>query len=131
MVEYRPDKGDFCVMALQIDITEADNVTILTIIGKVDSFTHPELNNSFDLVMKKGKKNILLNMKDMNYIDSVGIGSIIRFAKWVGKIGGSIKIAEMQSNIRQVFRLLSYDQILSIYDTASEAIMTFREDDHP
>ena len=116
-------------MALQIDVTEADNVMILTIIGKVDSFSHPELNSSFDQVMKSGKKNILLNMRDMNYIDSVGIGSIIRFAKWVGKIGGSIKIAEMQSNIRQVFRLLSYDQILSIYDSASEAIMSFREGD--
>lgn len=116
-------------MALRIDITEENDVIILKIIGKVDSFTHPELNNSFDLVMKKGKKNILLMMKDMNYIDSIGIGSIIRFAKWVAKIGGVLKIAEMQSNIRQVFRLLSYDQILSIYDSASEAIMSFREDD--
>jgi len=116
-------------MALRIDITEENDVIILKIIGKVDSFTHPELNNSFDLVMKKGKKNILLIMRDMNYIDSIGIGSIIRFAKWVAKIGGTLKIAEMQSNIRQVFRLLSYDQILSIYDSASEAIMSFREDD--
>ena len=82
-------------MALRIDITEQDDVIILKINGKVDSFTHPELNNSFDLVMKKGKKNILLIMKDMNYIDSVGIGSIIRFAKWVAKIGGALKIAEM------------------------------------
>jgi anti-anti-sigma factor len=118
-------------MALRIDITEENDVIILKIIGKVDSFTHPELNNSFDLVMKKGKKNILLIMRDMNYIDSIGIGSIIRFAKWVAKIGGTLKIAEMQSNIRQVFRLLSYDQILSIYDSASEAIMSFREDYHP
>ena len=114
-------------MAFRIDITEEDGVIILKIIGKVDSFTHAELNNSFDMVMKKGKKNILLNMKDLNYIDSVGIGSIIRFAKWVGKIGGALKIAEMQSNIRQVFRLLSYDQILLIYDSASEAIESFRE----
>ena len=118
-------------MALRIDITEENDVIILKIIGKVDSFTHPELNNSFDLVMKKGKKNILLIMKDMNYIDSIGIGSIIKFAKWVARIGGALKIAEMQSNIRQVFRLLSYDQILSIYDSASEAILSFHEDYHP
>ncbi len=116
-------------MALRIDVTEEDDIVVLKIIGKIDSFTHPELNNSFDLVMKKGKKNILLIMRDMNYIDSIGIGSIIRFAKWVSRIGGALKIAEMQSNIRQVFRLLSYDQILSIYDFASEAIMSFREDD--
>ena len=83
-------------MALRIDITEENDVIILKIIGKVDSFTHPELNNSFDLVMKKGKKNILLIMRDMDYIDSIGIGSIIRFAKWVAKIGGTLKIAEMQ-----------------------------------
>ena len=118
-------------MALQIDITEKGGVTILKIIGKVDSFTHTELNNSFDRVMKKRKKNILLIMKDMNYIDSVGIGSIIRFTKWVAKIGGALKIAEMQPNIRQVFRLLSYDQILLIYDSEAEAIRSFSEENRP
>jgi anti-anti-sigma factor len=114
-------------MALRIDVTEEDDIVVLKIIGKIDSFTHPELNNGFDLLMKKGKKNILLIMRDMNYIDSIGIGSIIRFAKWVSRIEGALKIAEMQSNIRQVFRLLSYDQILSIYDSKSEAIKSFRE----
>lgn len=113
-------------MAVRIDISEKKDIVILKITGKVDSFSVDDLKNGFSRIMKKGKTNILVNMKDLNYIDSRGIGSIVSFAKWVDTIGGEMKIAEMGSNIRQVFNLLSFDQLFSIYETETDALSSFQ-----
>ena len=112
-------------MALEINIYEENGIVSMEISGKIDSITFTELKKGFDQTMKQGKKNILLNMRDLSYIDSTGIGAVLSFAKWIDRIGGKLKIAEMQPKIKEVFNLLSFDRILDIYDSASEAKKTF------
>lgn len=111
--------------SVQTKIVEETYYVKLEIGGRVDSFSVDDLRYSFDQVIKKGKKNILLTMKDLNYIDSKGVGAFLSFAKWVNKINGKIKIVDMPSNIKGVFNLLSLDKMFPIYESESEAIESF------
>ena len=113
-------------MALQITISEEKEIVILKFVGKIDSFSIDELNSGFDTVMKTGRKNILLVMKDLEYINSRGIGALLSFLKWVKKVGGLVKIAEVPINIMQVLNLLGLDGLTLIYDSSSDAIVSFR-----
>jgi len=113
-------------MALQTRISEEDDIIILEFDGRIDSFTIEELNSGFDRVMKTGKKNILLIMKDLEYINSRGIGALLSFLKWVKKVGGMVKIAEVPLNIMQVLNLLGLDGLTLIYESSSDAIESFR-----
>ena len=113
-------------MALQITISEEKNVVILDLAGRIDSFSIDELNAGFDKVMKTGKKNILLVMRELEYINSRGIGVLISFFKWVKRVGGLVKIAEVPLNIMQVLNLLGLDGLTLIYESSSDAIGSFR-----
>ena len=113
-------------MALKITISEEKDITLLELEGRIDSFSIDELNSGFNKVMKTGKKNILLIMKDLEYINSKGLGVLISFFKWVKKVGGLVKIAEVPLNIMQVLNLLGLDGLALIYDSSSDAKESFR-----
>ena len=113
-------------MALKITISEDKDITLLELVGRIDSFSIDELNSGFNKVMKTGKKNILLIMKDLEYINSKGLGVLISFFKWVKRIGGLVKIAEVPLNIMQVLNLLGLDGLALIYESVSDAKESFR-----
>jgi anti-anti-sigma factor len=113
-------------MALQITITEEKDIVILHLVGRIDTFSIEELNAAFEKVMKTGRKSILLVLKDLEYINSRGIGVLISFLKWVKKVGGLVKIAEVPLNIMQLLNLLGLDGLTLIYDTTSDAVESFR-----
>jgi anti-anti-sigma factor len=113
-------------MALKITISEEKDITLLELEGRIDSFSIDELNSGFNKVMKTGKKNILLIMKDLEYINSKGLGVLISFFKWVTKVGGLVKIAEVPLNIMQVLNLLGLDGLALIYESSSDAKESFR-----
>ncbi|MBN1103882.1 MAG: LysM peptidoglycan-binding domain-containing protein [Deltaproteobacteria bacterium] len=113
-------------MALHITIAEEKDVVVLEMAGRIDSFSIEELNAGFDKVMKTGKSQILLVMRDLEYINSRGIGALISFLKWVKKVGGLVKIAEVPLNVMQVLNLLGLDGLALIYDSSSDAMGSFR-----
>jgi len=113
-------------MALKITISEEKEIALLELAGRIDSFSIDELNRGFDKVMKTGKKNILLILKDLEYINSKGLGVLISFFKWVKKVGGLVKIAEVPLNIMQVLNLLGLDGLALIYESSSDAKESFR-----
>jgi stage II sporulation protein AA (anti-sigma F factor antagonist) len=113
-------------MALKITISEERDIVILELEGRIDSFSIDDLNDGFDRAMKTGQENILLILRDLEYINSRGIGALMSFFKWVKKVGRMVKIAEVPLNIMQVLNLLGLDGLTLIYDSASDAIESFR-----
>lgn len=112
-------------MALQVTLSEEKDVVVIQLAGRVDSFVIDELNTGFDKAMKTGKKNILLLLRDLEYINSRGIGSLMSFFKWVKKAGGLVKIAEVPLNIMQVLNLLGLDGLTLMYESKSDAMESF------
>lgn len=112
-------------MALQVTLSEEKDIVVIQLAGRIDSFVIDDLNTGFDRAMKTGKKNILLLLKDLEYINSRGIGSLMSFFKWVKKAGGLVKIAEVPLNIMQVLNLLGLDGLTLIYESKSDAMESF------
>jgi anti-sigma B factor antagonist len=112
-------------MAIQTEIGHENGIVILAISGKIDSFSLDDLNAAFNTVMKKGGKKILLDMKGLRYINSKGIGSLISFLKWVEKIGGAVRLADVHSNIKETFQILGLERVLPLYDSLAEAMESF------
>jgi len=112
-------------MALQVTLSEEKDIVIIQLAGRIDSFVIDELNTGFDRAMKTGKKNVLLILKDLEYINSRGIGALMSFLKWVKRVGGLAKIAEVPLNIMQVLNLLGLDGLTLLYETKADAVESF------
>jgi len=112
-------------MALRMTITEERDVVIVALAARIDSFAIEELYEGFEQVEKTGKRNVVLMMRDLEYINSRGIATLISFFKWAKEEGRSVKLAQVPKNI---MALLGIEKLTSIYDTLPEAIESFEQD---
>ena len=115
-------------MALRMTITEDRDVVIVALAARIDSFAIEELYEGFEQVKKTGKRNVVLMMRDLEYINSRGIATLISFFKWAKEEGRSVKLAQVPKNIMALLTLLGIEKLTSIYDTLPEAIESFEQD---
>ncbi len=122
-------------MALRMTITEDRDVVIVALAGRIDSFAIEELYEGFEQVKKAGRRNVVLALKDLEYINSRGIATLISFFKWAKEEDRSVKLAQVPKNIMALLTLLGIEKLTLVYDTLPEAIESFeqetREEDVP
>jgi len=116
-------------------ITEDRDVVIVALAGRIDSFAIEELYEGFEQVKKAGKRNVVLMLKDLEYINSRGIATLISFFKWAKEEARSVRLAQVPKNIMALLTLLGIEKLTFVHDTLPEAIESFdqetREEDLP
>lgn len=76
---------------------------------------------------KKGQKRILLNLKDVRYIDSSGIGDLVRSFTSLRREGGDLKLLSPAPMVLEVLRITRLDKVLDIKDDELLAVQSFSE----
>ena len=100
---------------MQIAERESGSVTILDLSGKIilgeDSTL---LKDKLQSLLHQGKRNVLLNLGQVPYVDSAGLGSLVAAYTTVTREGGSLKLANVT---RKMQDLLSITKLLTVFDT--------------
>ena len=111
---------------MQIDERTVGGVTILDMKGKMTLGDGDELlRKRVGGVVEKGCKQIVLNLGDVPYVDSAGLGEIVRTYTTVSRQGGSLKLLNLTKRITD---LLSITKLLTVFDTfdsEGEAVKSF------
>jgi anti-anti-sigma factor len=115
-------------MALRMTITEDRDVVAVDLAARIDSFAIEELYEGFEQVKKMGKRNIVLMMRDLEYINSRGIATLTSFFKWAKEEGRSVKLAQVPKNIMALLTPLGIEKLTSVYHTLPEATESFEQD---
>ena len=76
---------------------------------------------------EKGQKRILLNLKDVKYIDSSGVGDLVRSVTSLRRQGGDLKLLSPAPMVLEVLRITRLDRMLDIKDDESAAVQSFSE----
>jgi len=93
--------------------------------GVIDTLTAGELEEVIDSLLKRGRVRIVLDLAGVDYISSAGWGIFISHIKEVRGRGGDIKLAGMIPNVREIYELLEFDNVLHAYGNVDEARQTF------
>ena len=75
----------------------------------------------FKILVQQGKKHVIVNLRDVDWMSSTGIGILIRGYKTLREAGGDLVIVRLGENTRQVFTILRLDQIFKIAVDEDEA----------
>ena len=74
----------------------------------------------------ESEKNFILNLKDLKFVDSSGIGALLSCLRKAHAAGGDVKLAELPPNVRSLFELVRMDRLFEIFETKAEAAASFR-----
>lgn len=111
---------------LQYSSSTKGGVTIIKIGGNLDIQSAPKLNTKLGEAIDGGVKNIILNLADVDYIASAGLGAIVSNNGRLRKQGGEILISGMSDKIQKIFKLLGFLHLFKTYKNDEEAINSYK-----
>ena len=97
---------------MTIEIKKNENETIIEIVGRLDTITAPALDKTINEDIGDAK-NLVLNVKGMEYISSAGLRVILSAQKKMQKIG-SMKVINVCEEVMEVFEMTGFADILVI-----------------
>lgn len=113
-------------MPLLIDTREVSQVTILDIRGRI--VLGDEIHLLRDAVRKltaEGKKKIILNLAQVDYIDSSGVGELVGAFTTVRNAGGELKLLNLSQKVHDVLYVTKLYTVFDIRDDEFQAVKSF------
>ena len=120
-------------MGMDYEARQVGNVTILDISGRIDvgvplalgaGAGHP-LQEVIRDFAARGQKNIVLNLRDVAYIDSSGIGDLVGSATTVRKQAGDLKIVNPGMVVQKLLRVTRVDTVIEVKPDEASALAAF------
>jgi anti-sigma B factor antagonist len=111
---------------MKIETRTVGDVHILDCSGKITlGEVTMAVRNSVRDVLKNGGKKIVLNLADVNYIDSSGIGELVSSYTTVTNQGGKLKLLSLTKKIQELLAITKLLTVFSVYDDEQQAISSF------
>jgi anti-sigma B factor antagonist len=111
---------------MQIDERIVDDVTVLDLKGKMTLGEGDELlKDKINSLVSQGHKKILLNLEAVPYIDSAGLGEIVRTYTSISRQGGKLKLLNVSKRIQDLLVITKLITIFDSYDSETEAVRSF------
>ncbi len=112
---------------MKIEERALENVVVLDLKGKLTIGEGDALlKETIQRLMDQGHNKLLLNLEDVPYVDSAGLGEIVRTYTTVSRQGGSLKLVNLTKRITD---LLAITKLLTVFDTfesEAEAVSSFQ-----
>lgn len=100
-------------------------IVILDISGEIDLYNAPEIKDIINKLIEQKKYNVIINLKEVTYIDSSGIGALISSLSNLKKYQGALKIINVFASVKKVFELTKLTSFFEIYDSEDEALNSY------
>jgi anti-sigma B factor antagonist len=111
---------------MQIHQRSVGDVTIIDLNGKMTLGEGDELlRDKVNSLIAQGQKKLVLNLAEVPYIDSAGLGEIVRTYTTVSRQGGVLKLLSLTKRIQDLLAITKLLTIFETFDTEDEAIKSF------
>ncbi len=112
-----------------IKTRDAQNVVIFDIDGEIRRSDTPEttLHQLVKAQLEKGRRNILLNFSDVEFIDSFGVGEILASYISTQNLGGKLKLCRISKKLYLIFQVTMLVRVLEIFDDCDNALKSFEK----
>jgi anti-sigma B factor antagonist len=113
-------------VGMQIDERQVGEVTILDLKGKITLNEGDEvLKDKINSLILQNRKRILLNLAEVPYIDSAGLGEIVRTYTTVSRQGGQLKLVNLTKRITDLLMITKLLTVFETFDVEQEALKSF------
>ena len=111
---------------MQIDERKVGDVVVLDLKGKITLGEGDELlKDKVNSLVNQGHKKIVLNLADVPYIDSAGLGEVVRTYTTVSRQGGSLKLLNLTKRITDLLAITKLLTVFETFDTEGDAVKSF------
>lgn len=103
------------------DVAKKEHGTVVSLTGEIDLHHSPGLHKHLADLCAENPKRLILNLTDVNYIDSSGIGSLVEIFRRMKKTDGSLVLVAPSERVRSVLEITRLDKFFLIAASEEEA----------
>ena len=114
-------------MSMKVTTRQVDGIMVLDLSGRITlgegSVT---LRDAVHDALAKGSKKILLNLENISYIDSSGIGEMVSAFTSVKNAGGELKLLNLTKKVHDLLQITKLYTVFDIWDNEASAVSAFK-----
>tara|TARA_B100001113_G_C20664914_1_gene429502 strand:- start:118 stop:465 length:348 start_codon:yes stop_codon:yes gene_type:complete len=111
------------VIGFSVEVEEKNNYPIVHIKGEIDVYTCPALQEKLNEIINRGELQVVLDLEDLQYIDSTGLGTIANTAQNIQDQNGEVHVICNKPQIKKIFEFSGLEEKnITLYDTKSELV---------
>jgi anti-sigma B factor antagonist len=103
------------------------DVTVIEAAGRITLGENVEsLRDQIHLLTAKGRRKILLNLAEVTYIDSSGIGEMVSSFTTLSNLGGTVKLLKLTKRVRDLLQITKLYTVFEVFEDEGEAVRSFK-----
>ena len=106
-------------------VRDVDSVTILDLSGSLSGNWALMLGDRIDEVVKTGHHQVLLNLENVSYVDSAGLGTLLAQRASLHQQGGALKLLNVTSTIRDLLAITKLATVFDTFESEEKALESF------
>jgi anti-sigma B factor antagonist len=110
-----------------VTVRDSGQISIVDVQGRLTSFETGALRDTIARLLKQGKKQIVLNLSGLVYLDSSGIGELVQNYLSVIKRGGEMKVVGLTAKVEEILKITQLHQVLQEFQDEPSALQSFPE----
>ena len=107
---------------MKIDERQEYGITVVTLEGRLDSSTSGEVMDRLSGLVNAGATRMVLNLKELTYISSAGLRSILVAAKLTKSLSGQMRMCEANDSISQVLETSGFSNLIKVDSQEEESV---------
>ncbi|MBB2483476.1 anti-sigma factor antagonist [Bacillus sp. APMAM] len=108
-------------MNLTTNIRETDNQVQMDVNGEIDAYTAPKLREALKPFEGKKSIHVIVDLSDVTYMDSTGLGVFVGLFKLLRENEGSLKLIGLSPRLKRLFQITGLAEIMDI-NTEAEGV---------
>lgn len=113
-------------MSVNLNIRQVGDVTVVDVAGRITlGEGSSALRDTLKEIVGKGQKNILLNLGDVSYIDSSGIGELVSGFTTVTNAGGKLKLLNLNKRVKDLLQITKLYTVFDVHEDEAHAVRSF------
>ena|ERR1700675_3919669 len=108
-------------------IRQAGQVSIVDLTGNLTSFASGALRDALAGLLNQGRRQIILNAGGLLYLDSSGVGELVRCYMNVVKLGGEMKVTGLSAKVEEIFKITQRYRVIQEFGDEEAALQSFPE----
>lgn len=110
---------------MEITTKEYKRLAVMTVTGRIDSATSAEFETAIQTVIEGGKRNIVLDMADVDFLSSSGLRVLVTTRKDLNKSGGRITLAQLSERVQETLAIAGLDVLFESFPDRESAIASY------
>ncbi|MBZ5562670.1 MAG: STAS domain-containing protein [Acidobacteriia bacterium] len=113
-------------MSMKATVRQIDSVTVVDLSGRITLGEGcAQLRELIRNEVTKGNKHVLLNLADVTYIDSSGIGELVSAYTAVSNQGGQLKLLNLTKKVHDLLQITKLYTVFDVHDDEAKAVSSF------